>query len=139
MAEQGVGKDRVVQAGHVDGHQRSRAAAQRMGGADKTLLAHPGFSGHEQGARTFGYGLQVGKNGVHGRTAGTDAGKDLGMAQFARDQPIGHFPVFLAQFQQVHRPLDAAKDALLVIGLDVVVVGSEFHAVHGRGQLVETA
>ena len=75
MAEEGIGKDRVIQTGHVDRHQLAAAAAQAVGGLGDQLLADPALAGDQQRLGAFGHRLHVGKDRQHRPVTGDDGGR----------------------------------------------------------------
>ena len=88
VAEKGIGKDRVVEPGHVDRHQLAAAAAQAVGGLGNQLLPHPALPGDQKRLGTLGHRLHVGEDVQHGAVAGDDGGERLGVRQFPGDQAV---------------------------------------------------
>ncbi len=139
MAEEGVGKMVVVQAGDVDRDPGRLGAGELMDGLGDEFLADAALPGDQDRFAARSHRLDVLEECLHLATGGMDGGEDLGVFQFAVKDLFFQAAVFLTEGTGGHRPLDAADETFLFLGLDVVVDGAELHAAYGGLQLIEAA
>ena len=103
MTEEGIGKEMIVDAGHVDGDKLAGAAAQIVQGAGDQLLAGASLAGDEHGQRRGGDGLDVLKDAAHGRAVGDDGGEFFRMFKPRREQVLLQLDILLAHLTQLQR------------------------------------
>ena len=111
VAEEGVGEDVVVQAGHVDGHEVPPAAAQDMHRARHELLAHPGLARDQERPRAGRHRLDVLEDRTHRRADGDDVGEGLRPVQAAGEDTRLEQLILAVELAQLDAALHTADQA----------------------------
>ena len=131
MAEEGVGKQGVVEAGDVDRHITPGQAADLVNRLGDQLLSRAGLAEDQYRHAAGGNRFNVGKNRLHGRIAGDDPGKGrvarpaAGKGDALERQHLGPQQADLQGIAQ------GRAEHLEVDGFDQIVVGPESQALDG--------
>ena len=139
VAKQGVGKDTVVQPGHIDTDQGAGTAAQLVDRMGDLFLADAAFAGDQHRLAAGRHRFQVLEDGAHPLVLGDDPGKDFGALQGIGEEASAHRLVFQSHLQHAHGPAHPLDQPVLLAGLDEVVVGALTDAADSGLQLVEAA
>jgi hypothetical protein len=136
MSEQRVREHRVVESGHVHGHERTAPPAQLVQRPRDQLLAAPGLARDQGRMRAAGDDFEVGEDAVHGRVGGDDAGEDARLFEVPFEELRTKLCVLVAQLAMLERAAQGGDQLVRAGRLEQIVVRAHLHALHGDAHVL---
>ena len=136
MAEEGIGKDLIIEAGGIDRHQRSLGTTELVNRLGDQLLTGAAFAGDQDRLGADGDGVDITEDRFHLWTDRVKSTKGFPAQLAALQQELLQALILPLQLSLFEEAAHAGEKPFFFIGFDKVINSAELGAADGNIDLI---